>query len=114
MGVLPTSAEIIDLERSRPGTKYGIKGHDRQFLNRMQKCGYLDSTDSRVRVWSGCAFSKNFGFGPVPENAPSVSRLLEEKASLSLLSQFDLVSQQCKSSDQSRGFVGILRAHLYR
>jgi hypothetical protein len=144
MGVLPTSAEIIDLERSRPGTKYGIKGYDRQFLNRMQKCGYLDSTDSRASglerlrlqydsdglvLFLGAGVSKasgipewrelidlmlkTLGFGPVPENAPSVSRLLEEKASLSLLSQFDLVSQQCKGSDQSGGFVGILRAHLY-
>ena len=56
---------------------------------------------------------KTLRFGPTPENASSVSRLLEEKASLSLLSQFDLVSQQCEDSNQPGGFVGILRAHLY-
>jgi hypothetical protein len=39
------------------------------------------------------------GFGPGPEKGSSFSRLLEEKASLSLLSQFDLVSHQCKGAD---------------
>ena len=56
---------------------------------------------------------KTLGFGPAPENASSFSRLLEQKAGLSLLSQFDLVSHQCKGRDQSDGFVDLLRAHLY-
>jgi hypothetical protein len=144
MAVLPTSAEIIHLERSQTGTEFGSKGFDRRFLNRMRQCGYLDSTDSRTSglerlrlqydsdglvLFLGAGVSKASGipewrelidlmlktlrFGPTPENASSVSRLLEEKASLSLLSQFDLVSQQCEDSNQPGGFVGILRAHLY-
>jgi hypothetical protein len=144
MSRLPTSAEIIDMERSQAGTDYTNKGYDRRFLNRMRKCGYLNSTDCRTSVlerlrlqydsdglvlFLGAGVSKpsgipewrelidlmlkTLGFGPAPENASSFSRLLEQKAGLSLLSQFDLVSHQCKGRDQSHGFVDLLRAHLY-
>jgi hypothetical protein len=56
---------------------------------------------------------KTLGFAPAPENAASFSRLLEERANLSLLSQFDLVAHQCKGLDQADKFVDLLRAHLY-
>jgi hypothetical protein len=144
MSLLPTIAEIIDLEMSPPGTEYVNKGYDRRFLNRMRKCGYLDSGDRRtsglerlrlqydsdglvlflgagssiasgIPEWRGLidGMLKTLGFVPALENASSFSRLLEEKASLSLLSQFDLVSHQCKGPDQSDRFVGMVRDHLY-
>jgi hypothetical protein len=144
MSLLPTSAEIIDLERAQPGTEYGSKGYDRKFLNRMRKSGYLDSTDRRtsgverlrlqfdsdglvlflgagvskasgIPEWRGLidAMLKTLKIGPAPENASSFSRLLEEKASLSLLSQFDLVSHQCKGTEKSDKFVDLLHEHLY-
>lgn len=144
MSRLPTSSEIIDLERSQPGTEFGSKGYDRQFLNRMRKCAYLDFADRRtsglerlrlqyesdglvlflgagvskasgIPEWRGLidAMLKTLGIGPATENASSFSRLLEEKAGLSLLSQFDLVSHQCQGPDQSDKFVGLLREHLY-
>jgi hypothetical protein len=50
---------------------------------------------------------KTLEFGPAAEKGLSLSRLLEEKANLSLLSQFDLVSHQCKSSDESDEFVAM-------
>jgi hypothetical protein len=49
MNRLPTSDEIVDLERSKPGTEFASKGYDRMFLNRMQNCGYLDSGDRCTR-----------------------------------------------------------------
>jgi SIR2-like protein len=135
---------IIDLERSGPGTEFAFKRYDRQFLNRMRTCAYLDSADRRTSslerlrlqydsdglvLFLGAGVSKasgipewrelidlmlkTLGFGLAPESGSSLSRLLEEKASLSLLSQFDLVSHQCKSSDQSDKFVDLLREHLY-
>lgn len=144
MTLLPTDAEIIDLERADPGTPYGSKGYDPHFLNRMRQSGYLDSNDRRTSglerlrfqydqdglvLFLGAGVSKgsgipdwralidgmltSLGFGPTPLDAPSFSRLLEEKAGLSLLSQFDLVSHQCKGPDQSGGFVDLLRRHLY-
>jgi SIR2-like domain len=144
MSLVSTSAKIIDLQRSEPGTEFASKGYDRQFLNRMRACGYLDSADRRTSglerlrlqydsdglvLFLGAGVSKASGipewrelidlmlktlkFGPPAENGLSLSRLLEEKASLSLLSQFDLVSHQCEGPDQSDKFVGLLREHLY-
>jgi len=134
---------IIDLERSAPGTQFGTKGYDRQVLNRMRACGYLDTQDHRTSglerlryqynhdglvLFLGAGVSKtsgipewrelidlmlkSLGFGPA-QSSLSVSRLLEEKASLSLLSQFDLVAHQCKGRDESDKFVSLLREHLY-
>jgi hypothetical protein len=144
MSRLPRGHEIIDLEKSPPGTPYGDKGYDRQFLNRMRKCAYLDSKDRRtsglerlrlqyqndglvlflgagvskasgIPEWRGLidGMLKTLGFSPGPENPSSFSRLLEEKASLSLLSQFDLVSHQCRGPGESDRFVSLLRDHLY-
>jgi hypothetical protein len=77
--------------------------------------GAGSSKASGIPEWRGLIdrMLKTLRFGPAPENTPSFSRLLEEKASLSLLSQFDLVSHQCKGSDQSDRFVDMLREHLY-
>jgi hypothetical protein len=144
MSQIPTNDMISDLERSAPGTQFAFRGYDPQFLNRMRKCGYLDSMNRRTSglerlvyqynndglvLFLGAGVSKASGIpewrelldmmlttlklGPVRENGRSLSRLLEEKASLSLLSQFDLVAHQCKGPDQSDKFIDLLRNHLY-
>jgi hypothetical protein len=77
--------------------------------------GAGSSKASGIPEWRGLldGMLKTFLSEPATENAPSLSRLLEEKASLSLLSQFDLVSHQCKGPNQSDKFIGMLRDHLY-
>ncbi len=144
MSQLPNKHQVIELQMSPPGTEFGDQGYNRQFLNRMQKCAYLDSADRRTSgierlrlqyerdglvLFLGAGVSKpsgipewrtlidamlrTLGIRPTSESVSSFSRLLEEKAGLSLLSQFDLVSHQCQGPDRSAKFVDLLRDHLY-